>query len=105
MRNRGDFEDSADRSSRPPLTDYEKSFLDFGRQSWTKVGHRDEAIRTELGLSATSYYTKLVGLLDHPEAVAYAPEVVRRSRSNIESSPSMTTRSSVRRRDGQSQPS
>ncbi len=86
MRTRGDFEDSATRSSRPPLTDHEKRILDFGRQSWTKVGHRDEAIRREFGLSSTGYYTKLVGLMDHPEAVEYAPEVIRRSRSVIDGS-------------------
>ena len=61
-----------------PLTDLEKRILDFGGKTWRHDGNRDMAIREDFGLSATRYYQLLHGLLDRPEALAYAPATVKR---------------------------
>lgn len=54
--------------------------LDFeGR--WGQHGAlKEEAVRQELGLTPARYYQLLERLLDHPDAVAYAPMLVHRLR-------------------------
>jgi hypothetical protein len=61
-----------------PLTDLERSLLDFAGKTWRYAGHRDQAIRDLFDLSATRYHQLVLGLLDRPEALAYAPTTVRR---------------------------
>ena len=61
-----------------PLTDRERQVLDFAGLTWRHDGNRDMAIREDFGLSATRYYQLLHGLLDRPEALAYAPVTVKR---------------------------
>lgn len=63
------------------LTDEEKALLDFEGQGWWKYpGAKETAVREQLGLSATRYYQRLNALIDRPEALAYAPLLVRRLR-------------------------
>jgi hypothetical protein len=62
------------------LTDRDRAILDFERGWWMLPSSKGVAIREHLGLSSTSYYRLLNALLDHPEAVAYDPLVVRRLR-------------------------
>lgn len=62
------------------LTDREKSVLEFEGSWWLYPGPKDRAIRDYLTMSATRYYQILRRVLDHPEAVAYAPLTVRRLR-------------------------
>jgi hypothetical protein len=60
------------------LTDYEKAVLDFESQQWTYPGAKEQAILTTFGWSATRHYQVVNALLDRPEALAYAPLLVRR---------------------------
>lgn len=62
------------------LSDRDRAILDFERAWWTLPGPKGAAIRARLGLSATSYYKALTGLLESPDAAAYDPLVVRRLR-------------------------
>lgn len=81
MRNSGDFNEAAGESQQPPLTDSQKQILEFGRKEWSSPAHRENDIRSTFDMSSSSYFQKLHSLLSHPEAVAYAPDVVRRMNS------------------------
>jgi hypothetical protein len=63
-----------------PLTSRDQAILDFERGWWTQPGRKEEAIRARFGLSPARYYQLLNSLLDHPDALAYEPMVVRRLR-------------------------
>ena len=63
-----------------PLSDRDRSILDFERIWWTLPGPKELAIREHLGLSATRYYRALAELMESREAEAYDPLVVRRLR-------------------------
>lgn len=65
-----------------PLTRRELDVLAFERQWFRTPGAKGTAI-TQLfpGWSETRYYQALNALVDRPEAVAHAPEVVRRLRA------------------------
>lgn len=60
------------------LTDDERAVLDFETQQWTYPGAKEQAIRETFDWSATRYFQVLNALLDRPEALAYAPLLVRR---------------------------
>lgn len=62
------------------LTDSDKAMLDFAGRWYRFPGAQEQAMRDELGLSATSYWRKVNDLLDRPEAMAYAPTTVARLR-------------------------
>jgi hypothetical protein len=66
--------------SSQPLTDREREILTFERQWWKYAGTKDSAVREAFDLSATDYYRVLNGLLDHPDALASNPLLVRRLR-------------------------
>jgi hypothetical protein len=63
-----------------PLTDRDRSILDFERIWWTLPGPKEHAIREHLGMSATKYYRALAEVMESREAEAYDPLVVRRLR-------------------------
>lgn len=63
-----------------PLSDRDRSILDFERIWWTLPGPKELAIREHLDVSATRYYRLLAELVDSREAEAYDPLVVRRLR-------------------------
>lgn len=63
-----------------PLTVLERELLDFAGLTWRSAGNRDQAIRAQFGLSGTRYEQLLLGLLDRPDALAYAPVTVNRLR-------------------------
>lgn len=52
--------------------------LDFERQWWKHVGAKEDAIRSEFGLSAARYYQLLNAVIDSPAAVRHDPMLVRR---------------------------
>ncbi len=54
--------------------------LDFERESWTYDGPKEASIRARLGVSPTTYYRTLSGLLDTRAAYAYDPLTVARLR-------------------------
>jgi hypothetical protein len=63
------------------LTDRDRAILEFERDWWLEPGTTKEAaIRARLGLSASRYRELLNDLLDDPEAMAFDPLVVRRTR-------------------------
>ncbi len=62
------------------MTEQEAAILAFEGRWWRYAGHKEQAIRGELGLSAVRYYQILVRLLDSPEAVAADPVLVNRLR-------------------------
>jgi hypothetical protein len=63
-----------------PLTDRERSILDFERTWWSEPGPKGAAIQARIGLSPARYYQLLADLIGSPEAEAYDPLVVRRLR-------------------------
>lgn len=60
------------------LSDFDARLLDFAQRAPRALGAREEAIRTELGLSPVRYYQRLNLLIDAPEAMAAYPALVRR---------------------------
>jgi hypothetical protein len=63
-----------------PLTERDRSILDFERTWWNEPGPKEQAIRTRFELSATRYYQILNELLEDADALDYDPLVVRRLR-------------------------
>ncbi len=63
-----------------PLTDRERSILDFERTWWSEPGPKGVAIQARIGLSPARYYQLLAELIGSTEAEAYDPLVVRRLR-------------------------
>lgn len=62
----------------PALSDRDRRILDFERDYARHAGAKDEAIRSEFGLSAARYYQILNAVIDMPSAVVYDPMLVRR---------------------------
>jgi len=60
------------------LAERDTRILDFERQWWRHVGAKEEAIRSQFGLSAARYYQLLNALIDSPAAVRHDPMLVRR---------------------------
>lgn len=58
----------------------ENRILAFERQWWRHAGAKEEAIRSEFGLSAARYYQLLNSLLDSPDAIVADPMLVKRLR-------------------------
>lgn len=81
--NKRRFDAAVDAAYRPrPLTVGEQRVLKFyaERPRYTRPGAFEEAIRAEFAISAARYYRVLNALLDRPEALDYAPLVVKRLR-------------------------
>lgn len=67
--------------STAPLTDREREILAFeAGPHWRYTGTKESAIREQFGVSATRYYQLLNALIDHPEAAALQPMLVKRLR-------------------------
>ena len=60
------------------LAERDALILDFERRWWRHVGAKEEAIRSQFGLSAARYYQLLNALIDSPAAVRHDPMLVRR---------------------------
>lgn len=60
------------------LTDTETAVLDFEDHWWKFAGAKESAIHDTFAWSPTRHYQVLNELLDRPEALAYAPMLVRR---------------------------
>ncbi|WP_018018199.1 DUF3263 domain-containing protein [Corynebacterium capitovis] len=52
--------------------------LDFEASAPRGLGAKEEAIRTQLGLTPVRYYQRLNVLLDSPDALAQRPQLIRR---------------------------
>lgn len=60
------------------LGDRERDILAFEHEWWRHAGAKEEAIRSQFGLSAARYYQLLNALIDTPAAVIHDPMLVRR---------------------------
>ncbi|WP_255576945.1 DUF3263 domain-containing protein [Cryobacterium inferilacus] len=60
------------------LTPRDEAVLAFERRWWSHPGAKEQAIRSEFGLSAARYYQLLGALLDSPLALAHDPMLVKR---------------------------
>ena len=62
------------------LTDRERAMLDFAGRWYRFAGAQEQAMRDEFDCSATRFWLTFNGLLERPEALAYAPTTVNRYR-------------------------
>lgn len=62
------------------LSERDRSILDFERGWWALPGSKEGSIKARFALSSTRYYQILRTLIDHPDAEAYDPLLVRRLR-------------------------
>ena len=62
----------------PDLPERDRAVLEFERQWWRHVGAKEDAIRSQFGLSAARYYQVLNAVIDTPAAVRHDPMLVRR---------------------------
>ena len=60
------------------LSERDVAVLAFERQWWRHVGAKEEAIRSELGLSSARYYQVLGALINNPGALVHDPMLVNR---------------------------
>ncbi len=63
-----------------PLTDRDRTILEFERTWWTGPGTKEAAIRSRFALSGSRYYQILGELLASADAMEADPLVVRRLR-------------------------
>lgn len=62
------------------MTDGDRALLDFAAHRWNHSGNQAGAIRTEFDMSVTRFWQRVNTLLDDPDALAYAPQLVNRLR-------------------------
>ncbi|GAA1980880.1 DUF3263 domain-containing protein [Kitasatospora viridis] len=62
------------------LTERERAVLALEARGWRTQGAKEQAVREELGISATRYYQLLNALLDREEALKQDPVLVNRLR-------------------------
>lgn len=62
------------------LPERDREILAFERQWWRYAGAKEQAIRELFGMSANRYYQILNALIDHPDAMAFDPMLVKRLR-------------------------
>lgn len=60
------------------MTETDRQYLDFANTWWRYAGAKDSAIRDRFGISSTRYYAALNRIIEDPQALAYAPQLVRR---------------------------
>ncbi len=78
----GAAQDASGPTSAPghALTDRQLAVLALEGRRYRRQGAKEQAVRDELGLSATRYYQVLNALLDDPAALALEPVLVNRLR-------------------------
>lgn len=62
----------------PVLSELDQAILDFESKFWKKTAVKERAIAQSLGIAPIVYYQRLIALTRMPEALTYAPAVVRR---------------------------
>lgn len=65
----------------------DRAILDFERSWWTLPGAKDQMIEFTLGLTASTYYERLLSLVHQPEAMEYDALTVKRVLSLIVDDP------------------
>lgn len=66
------------------LSAEDRSILEFESRWWLEPGPKDQAIEHRLGLSAATYYERLITIVFSPEARDLDPLTVARVRALIE---------------------
>ncbi|QGU01226.1 hypothetical protein CKALI_01635 [Corynebacterium kalinowskii] len=61
-----------------PLSEADRTLLEFESRAPRNVGAKEEAIRAELGITPVRYFHRLNALIDDPAAVAEFPVLVHR---------------------------
>lgn len=61
-----------------PLSDRDRSLLDFERSWWTEPGPKETAIAERFGMTTEEYMSALMRLIDDADAATYDALVVRR---------------------------
>jgi hypothetical protein len=74
----GERREDARRTS--DLDQRSRQVLDFEREAWKLTVTKERAIRERFGFSPSRYHQILHRIIDHPEALAYDPMLVRRLR-------------------------
>jgi hypothetical protein len=62
------------------LSELERAILDYEQGWWREPGPKEAVIRDRLGISPTSYYRILSGLIDSEDAYRQFPLIVARLR-------------------------
>ncbi|MEJ5927701.1 DUF3263 domain-containing protein [Corynebacterium sp. H128] len=60
------------------LADGDRKILEFESRAPQNIGKKEEAIRSELGMTPLRYYHRLNALIDVPAAVAAYPVLLHR---------------------------
>lgn len=60
------------------LTERQLAILEFERGWWKFAGAKEAAVRERFDVSSTRYYQELGAVLDHPQALAADPQLVKR---------------------------
>lgn len=76
--------DAANTPTSAALSERQRAIIEFEGTWWMHDEARDLMIRARFACSAEEYYQQLNQLLDHPEALAADPLVVRRLRRQRE---------------------
>lgn len=61
-----------------PLSARDRQVLEFEREWTARAGEKDDAIRSQFGLSVARYYQVLGAVLASPAALAHDPMLVKR---------------------------
>lgn len=69
------------------LSEDDRAILEFEGRWWLDAGAKDPAIEFGLGLSASSYYERLLDIVAGEEAARIDPMTVARVRSMIQPAP------------------
>lgn len=67
-----------ERAQGASLPERDRRVLDFEREWTARTGDKDDAIRSQFGLSAARYYQVLSAVLASPAALAHDPMLVTR---------------------------
>lgn len=62
------------------LSEADAALLDFEASWWSASESKDAEVLARFGMSGPRYYQHLNSLIDRPEALAYAPLLVKRLR-------------------------
>lgn len=64
------------------LTAADLEVLEFERARWKYQGRKQAVALERFGVMPPRYYQRLAAILDHPDAAAYNPQLVRQLRAS-----------------------
>ncbi|MDN4174712.1 DUF3263 domain-containing protein [Nocardioides sp. SOB77] len=68
-------------AGQPPLTRRDLELLEFERLRFKHQGRKESAALERFNLTPPAYYRRVQWVLDHPDALAYDAQLVRRLRA------------------------